>query len=239
MIFIDGITGVSVNITQKELITNQLILPLWKERSLEVIDHFFCPTAEIQTTFLSGRGPDILKRSAIDTFTAFPYFQLTIEDIIQIDSQLIYKWHAEAKHAGSIMGIPKTEQLVHFKGIVCGTIEDGLISKYHDFSNIIQVLRSTYETSILDPQLHLKTELRKLTALPLTRREIQCLSFWLRGCSIKETAKQMGGLSARTIQTYRENIKKKFNVYSFQKIFSTIQQSGIMPLFLEREYAIA
>ena len=44
----------------------------------------------------------------------------------------------------------------------------------------------------------------------------------------------MGGLSARTVQTYRENIKKKFNVYSFQKIVSLIQTQGIMPLFLEK-----
>jgi DNA-binding CsgD family transcriptional regulator/predicted ester cyclase len=237
--FIDGITGaVAVNITRKDLITNHLILPLWKEQSLEVIDQFISPTADIQTTFLSGQGPDILKRSVIATFTAFPYFKMDVEDIIQIGSQLIYRWQAEAKHEGSIMGIPKTGKIVSFQGAIFVKPGEDLISQYHSFSNIVQVLRSTYETFTLDPQMHLKTELQKLTEFPLTRREIECLSFWLRGCSIKETAKQMGGLSARTIQTYRENIKKKFNVYSFQKIFSTIQQSGIMPLFLESEYAI-
>lgn len=227
-----------MSITQTDLITNNFVLPLWNERSLEVIDYFFSPTATIQTTFGSGIGPDILKRSVQETFIAFPTLEFKMDDIFQRNHQIIYEWQANAIHEGSVLGIPKTGLAVNFKEIVLGEIQNGLIIRYTSYSNIPQVLRNAYEISIVDPQCHLRTELQKITQFPLTRREIECLGCWLKGYSIKETAKQMGGLSARTIQTYRENIKKKFNVYSFQKIFSTIQCSGIMPLFLEEQYAI-
>jgi len=223
-----------VSVSHKELITNYFFIPLWKERSLEVIETFFLPNANIQTTFSSGEGPEVLRKSVLDIFRAFPSFQLTIKEICQIDNELFYKWEAKASHEGSIMGIPKTCLIMNFKGIITAKIHNGFISQYHEFSNIPQVLRNTYETFRLDPKTHLYMELRKLTDYPLTRREVECLGCWLQGCSIKETAKEMGGLSARTVQTYRENIKKKFNVYSFQKIFSTIQEQGIMPLFLEK-----
>lgn len=159
-----------------------------------------------------------------------------MQDIFRNQNKIIYEWQASATHEGSILGIPKTGKTVQLKGVELAEIQSGLVIRYSSYSNMAQILRKTYATSILDPQGHLKVELEKITQSSLTKREIECLSCWLRGCSIKETAKQMGGLSARTIQTYRENIKKKFNVFSFQKIFSTIQSNGIMPLLLEGPY---
>lgn len=223
-----------MGLSHKELITNYFFIPLWKERSLEVIETFFLPNAAIQTTFSSGEGPEVFKKSVIDIFAAFPSFQITIKDICQIENELFYKWEAKGLHEGSIMGIPRTCTIMHFKGIVNARIQNGLISHYQEFSNIPQVLRNSYEHFCLKPKAHLYMELRKLTEYPLTRREVECLGWWIQGCSIKETAKEMGGLSARTVQTYRENIKNKFNVYSFQKIVGLIQNQGIMPLFLEK-----
>ncbi len=206
---------------------------------MEVIDTFIAATAKIQTSFFAGFGPEVLRKSALDTFQAFPIFEIRIEAIVEVNCQLIYLWQANAMHEGSIMGIPKTGLHMFFNGIIVCEIHNQMIVGYHAFSNIPQVLRNHYETFRLDPQTHVSTELRKLTNYPLTKREVECLSFWLKGCSIKETARQMGGLSARTIQTYRENIKKKFNIFSFQKIFCSIQKIGIMPLFLENQYAMS
>jgi DNA-binding CsgD family transcriptional regulator/predicted ester cyclase len=232
-------TGVLVvNIIPQDFFIKHFMLPLWNKKSLEIIDTFIASTAKIQTSFLSGVGPEVLKQSARDTFQAFPILDLRIESIFQAETLHIYQWQASAVHEGSIIGIPKTGLEMFFKGILLSEMRDGYIIRYESYSNISQVLRNHYETFRLDPQTHVSTELRKLTNYPLTRREVECLSFWLKGCSIKETAKQMGGLSARTVQTYRENIKKKFNIFSFQKIFCSIQKIGIMPLFLESQYAI-
>lgn len=233
-------TGVlSVCTIQQDFFINHFMLPLWNKKSLEVIDTFVAATAHIQTSFFSGVGPEILKKSAQDTFQAFPTLDLRIEAVFQMDAFFIYQWQASALHEGSIIGIPKTGLEMFFNGILLCEMRHGLIVRYESFSNISQVLRNHYETFRLDPQTHVSTELRKLTNFPLTKREVECLSLWLKGCSIKETARQMGGLSARTVQTYRENIKKKFNIFSFQKIFCSIQKIGIMPLFLENQYAIS
>lgn len=233
-------TGVvAVCIVQEDFFINHFMLPLWNKKTLDVIDTFIARTANVQTSFFSGIGPEVLKKSVTDTFQAFPFLELRIEAVFQINTLYIYQWQATALHEGSIIGIPKTGLEMFFNGILLCEMQHGLIVRYESFSNISQVLRNHYETFRLDPQTHVSTELRKLTNFPLTKREVECLSLWLKGCSIKETAKQMGGLSARTVQTYRENIKKKFNIFSFQKIFCSIQKIGIMPLFLESQYAMS
>ncbi len=224
-------------------ITNNLVLPLWNDKAVDVVDRFFAPNADIRTTFINGTGPEILKKSVQDTFSAFPTFEIKIDDIIQQEHKLMYKWQAKAKHEGTILGVPGTGQETVFSGMVFGEVENNKISVYHSFSNIPQVLRALYESNPLIEQLedakrldesrkNVADELRKTITVPLTNREIECLSLWVKGCSIKETAMQMGGISIRTIQTYRENIKHKFRVRNFQKLFGIIQESGALTILL-------
>ena len=80
-----------MNVSPKELITNAFFIPLWNERALEVIETFFLPNATIQTTFLSGEGPEILEKSVLDIFAAFPSFQIFIKDVWQIENDLFYR----------------------------------------------------------------------------------------------------------------------------------------------------
>lgn len=215
-------------------ITNKLVLPLWNDKSVEVVDTFLSPTADVRTTFLAGTGPNTLKQSVQDTFAAFPSFEIKVEDIIQQDNKLMYKWQAKATHEGSILGIPGTGKETIFTGMVFGEMENDKISVYHSFSDIPQVLHTIYEAhqSLELSHTDIVATLQKSTEIPLTKREIECLILWVRGCSIKESAKQMGGLSERTVQTYRENIKQKFRAKNFQKLLGIIQQTGIMPLLL-------
>lgn len=147
----------------------------------------------------------------------------------------MYKWQAKAKHEGTILGVPGTGKETHFSGMVFGEIEDDKIAVYHSFSNIPQVLQTlcgpenlfdaTSKASVIEG-------LRKITEIPLTNREIECLSLWVKGCSIKASATQMGDISERTVQTYRENIKHKFRVKNFQRLFGIIQESGVLPTLL-------
>lgn len=222
-----------------EIITEDFVLPLWRDQTLDVIDLFVDPAADIQTTFMGGKGPQALKQHARETFNAFSAFQLTIEDVMQRKHQLIYKWHIDTIHSGTVLNIPPSGQTIHFSEIVVCDIEEGMITKYQSFTNIPPVLKSVMST--LDPDflngvdrdtISLISVVRNITGKRLTAREIECLSFWLKGFSIKQTAKALGGLSSRTVQTFRENIKRKLSVENFQQLFSLIQQCGIMPLFL-------
>lgn len=225
--------GKFMRFTPKDL-TNNLVLPLWNDKSLDVVDNFLTPNADIRTTFLTGRGPETLKKSVQDTFDAFPSFEIKVEDVIHQDNKLMYKWQAKARHEGNILGLPGTGQETLFSGMVFGELEDGKICVYHSFSNIPQILQTicNEQSTIAVNSLDVAGELRRTTDIPLTKREVECLCLWVRGCSIKESAKQMGGLSERTIQTYRENIKQKFQAKNFQKLLGIIQQTGAMPLLL-------
>ncbi len=55
----------------------------------------------------------------------------------------------------------------------------------------------------------------------------------MKGFSIKDTAKLLGDLSCRTVQTFRENIKRKLNVDTFQQLFSLIQNTGTMTILVD------
>jgi len=85
-----------------------------------------------------------------------------------------------------------------------------------------------YEKEISD----LLFVIAKKTDTRLTRRELECLNFWVKGYSIKETARQLGGLSVKTIQVFRDNIRKKFNVVSYQNLLHILEKTGVLSLFL-------
>ncbi len=227
---------------------SHLILPLWRDRDLAVIDKYFVKNAEIRTTFLTGKGPNALKESIQETFYAFPVFDLTLEELVQQNNQITYKWSARAEHNGTILNIKPTGKEMRFHGIVYGEIKGKMITRYHSFSNIPQILYSHLDQALLNqfPQqtLLLNHEnyekelsqilfsIAKVTGACLTRREVEALNFWVRGYSIKETARQLGGLSAKTIQVFRNNIRKKFAVPSYRKLFDLLQKNGLLSLFL-------
>lgn len=222
-------------------LTNNLVFPLWNDKSLEVIDIFFAPCVDIRTTFLSGMGPHILKRSAKNTFEIFPDLSVKIDEVIKKENKYIYKWRAKGSHEGFLMGIPPTGRIIHFSGVVFAEMEEELVTLYHSFSNIPLVLQEIYEQEkrriekaniiiqrkIEQAGFDIFEEISKLLSFPLTLREFECLKQWMKGCSIKETARRMGGLSERTIQTYRESIKKKFGVCSYHQILRIIQTRGL------------
>lgn len=233
-----------------EKLTQEFVLPLWNEHKFEVIDKFVAPQADIHTTFLIGKGPEAMRQSIEETFKAFPVFELTVQAIIQQGSKVTYKWRAFAEHRGSILNIKPTNKRLEFHGIVYGELDlkKLLIIQYHSFSNIPQVLYSNIEKTTSDPfPSHvvlldhenyekeisdLLFSITNLTGVRLSRREAECLNYWLKGYSIKETARQLGGLSVKTIQVFRDNIRKKFNVASYHALFDLMQKTGVLALFL-------
>lgn len=240
-----------------EELTQKFVLPLWNQQDLSQIEKYVAPDADIHTTFLTGKGPAAMRESIVETFKAFPVFSVKIEEIIQQGSKVTYKWLVEAEHHGSILNIKPTHKKMHFHGLVYGELdlEKKLITQYHSFSNIPQVLYAHIDQThteafpthgvLLDHENYEKEttdvlfKITKITGVRLTRRETQCLNFWLRGYSIKATARQLGGLSVKTIQVFRDNIRKKFNVASFQELFNVTQQNGVLSLFISAGAGVA
>lgn len=239
--------NISNNDLTKELI-DRFIFPVWNDRDLSVIDRYISKNAEIRTTFIAGNGPEILKKSIEETFAAFPVFKLKLEEIIQQDNRVTYKWSAYAEHQGNILNIKPSNKGMSFHGIVFGELENGQITKYHSFSNIPQTLYSSLEQSTPEPCLQ-KTVLLshenyekeisdlifsivKTTGVRLSRRELECLYFWVKGYSIKETARQLGDVSVKTIQVFRDKIKKKFGISSYRLLVDFLQKNGMLTYFL-------
>jgi len=221
-------------------ITNQFVLPLWNKKALHVVDAFVDESAEIQTTFFSGHGPQALKDSVQQVFNAFSAFEFSIQTIIKNDNQLIYQWRGSAIHTGPVLNVFPKRSRVFFSGIISVEMREGTIIKYHSFCNTPHALNAPDTSPPPDLSVDFSFEaediidaVKGVTGKRLTKREVECLSLWLKGFSIKDTAKVLGGLSSRTIQTFRENIKRKLNVETYQQLFSTIQTSGVIAVLLD------
>lgn len=234
-----------------EELTHKFVYPLWNEKSIDTIDKYIAPNADIITTFLVGKGPETMKQSVLDTFKAFPEFKMKVLDIVQQGNKVTYKWIAEGMHKGKILDIEPTDKKLEFHGIVYGELDldKKLVTQYHSFSNIPQVLYANISQTTRDPFSHsvlldhenydkeiseILFTIAKLTGVRLTRREAECLNYWLRGYSIKETARQLGSLSVKTVQVFRDNIRKKFEVSSYHALFELMEKTGVLSLFLKK-----
>ncbi len=226
-------------------ITNQFVLPLWNQKALDVVDSFVSPFADIQTTFLAGQGPEVLKDYVQQIFDAFSSFEFRIQEILKLDNQLIYKWHGNAIHSGPVLNVIPKGDKVDFSGIISMEMIDGIITSYHSFSDIPRVIVTApilpvtkQYSELFKNLLSFEKEmvvslLKNTTGRRLTNREVECLSLWMKGFSIKDTAKLLGDLSCRTVQTFRENIKRKLNVDTFQQLFSLVQNSGTLRILVD------
>jgi DNA-binding CsgD family transcriptional regulator/predicted ester cyclase len=226
-------------------ITNQFVLPLWNQQALDVVDCFVSPNADIQTTFLIGQGPKALKDYVTQIFKAFSAFEFRIQEILTLNNQLIYKWNGNAIHSGPVLNVAPKGEKIGFSGIISMEMTGGIITRYHSFSDIPRVISTNHPTPIAKQYSELFcdlfsfekemviTILRNITGRRLTNREVECLSLWMKGFSIKDTAKLLGDLSCRTVQTFRENIKRKLNVDTFQQLFSLVQNSGTMTILVD------
>ena len=231
-----------------------LMIPVWKNRDLSVLDKICAPDIDVRTTFVTGQGVQAARDSVIELFKAFPEFELTIEEIIEQGKSITYKWSAVAEHKGTILNIAPTGKRLNFHGIAFIEMDHGVATKYHSFSNMPQVLYASLaevktselplaafpnRTLLLDHENYEKEisdllfVIAKKTDTRLTRRELECLNFWVKGYSIKETARQLGGLSVKTIQVFRDNIRKKFNVISYQNLVDKLEKTGTLSLFLK------
>jgi len=221
-------------------LTHQFILPLWDQKDTRVIDYFVSPEATIQTTYLSGTGPSALKEKAETILNSFTFVDFNIEDFLHQGNKFIYKWRGKAVQTEfTATPIPIEENKI-FSGIISIEIEDGVITRYASFSDIpkknanadFELSRKKINISI-DAIEQVIMSVKKITGRRLTKREVECLNLWLKGFSIKETAKLLGGLSGRTIQTFRENIKRKMNVETYRQLFHLIQGSGAIAILLD------
>lgn len=75
------------------------------------------------------RGREHWKQLASGYFTAFPDFQIRLEDLIAEGDKVVARWAWHATHQGEFMGIPPTSKQVAVTGIGVYRIADGKIAE--------------------------------------------------------------------------------------------------------------
>jgi len=221
-------------------LTQQFILPLWTQKDFSVIDRFVCVTAQVQTSTLHGIGRKALKSSLDAIFEKLLSLDFHIETLIQREHQYIYQWSGKGIYIETEEEFSIDKESSDFSGIISVEVQDDLVVRYNSYCNIqssskaTQTLFKKITPALSDDDMEfIIATIRKITGRRLTKREVECLNLWLKGFSIKETARFLGGLSGRTIQTFRENIKRKMNVETYRQLFIFAQKSGIISMLLD------
>ena len=75
------------------------------------------------------KGPEALKQVISYFRSTFPDLKITIDEIVADKDKVAWKWTAHATHQGEIFGIPPTNEIVTFSGIIIDKIIDGKIVK--------------------------------------------------------------------------------------------------------------
>ncbi len=230
-------------------INEDLLIPVWKNHDLSVIAKFCADDIDVHTTFSQGRGAECARESFETLFRSFPVLNLKVEELIVYDRRITYKWSAYAEQKAPIASFAVAHKPLQFNGIVFLVFnEKGLITKYHSFSNIPQMLQSALaeqQIEVRDSAENVALEwsdllfvVAKQTHVNLTARELQCLYYWVAGYSIKETARNLGDLSGKTIQVFRDNIRKKFNTNTYHDLIRLLHNSGALSRMLDANVPI-
>ena len=81
------------------------------------------------------------------------------------------------------------------------------------------------------PEVKTFAILKNATNASLTHREIECLSLWLSGQSIKASADCLE-ISQKCIEAYRKQIKDKIGIDHKNQLINFVEEKGVFHLFL-------
>jgi len=144
------------------------------------------------------------------------------------------RWHIDGPRYMIVNKVPIKDDNDNITGIL-GIHKD--VKEYLDLSSNAEDLfpRSSLQVSIAPPvpnsELELFASIKNISEEPLTNKEIECLSLWLSGYSIKESSYCLK-LSHKSIEAYRKNIKDKMAVYHKYQLIELMQAQGVFHLYL-------
>ncbi|GJM42048.1 MAG: hypothetical protein DHS20C20_23300 [Ardenticatenaceae bacterium] len=98
----------------------------FNQKNLDTFDAYFSPDL-VNHGLPPTLPPDLegTKLFAGAFINAFPDIQVTIEDLVAENSQLVARWSATGRHNGELLGIPPTGKQVIMTGIALDRFENG------------------------------------------------------------------------------------------------------------------
>lgn len=99
-----------------------------------------------------------------------------------------------------------------------------------DFKEVLYINPNMSKT-IHTENRDLHTVLKQITNDAFSAREIDCLSLWLHGYSIRESSNCLR-LSNKTVEAYRKNIKEKIGISHKHQLMDLMFTKGLLNYFL-------
>ena len=92
---------------------------LWNKHNLGAVNEHVAPDVVEHNPNVPGQGPGLegFRQSVEMVLSAFPDFQIQIEDLIAEGDRVVVRWTGGGTHRGEFSGIPPTNQQVTIEGI--------------------------------------------------------------------------------------------------------------------------
>ncbi|HEY9622851.1 MAG TPA: ester cyclase [Crinalium sp.] len=105
---------------------------IWNQKNLDALDDLL--TSDYvwhePSTVSDLQGVPRARQFLLSYFTAFPDYQVVIDDIISEDDRVAVRWTAYGTHQGPLKGIPPTGKSIKLPGISILRIREGKCSEY-------------------------------------------------------------------------------------------------------------
>jgi len=112
--------------SENKSIARRIVQEIWNKGNLELSDKIIAPD---YTDKVAGDGspvgPDGFKKAVVGIRSAFPDFNITIDDMISEGGKVALAWTFTGTHKGELMGIAPTDKKVEFDGIYLYKFRDG------------------------------------------------------------------------------------------------------------------
>ena len=127
-----------------KILAKRIVQEIWNEGNLELADEIIAPNyADKVAGDGSPVGPDGFKQAVAGIKSAFPDFNITIDDMISEDDKVALVWTFKGTHKGELMGIAPTDKKVEFGGVYLYKFKDGKLlerSGKRDMFNLMKQL---------------------------------------------------------------------------------------------------
>ena len=135
-------SNIDVQVEENKALVRREIEEIWNQGKLDVIDEIFAADFILHEPVAGEvRGPEGLKQFVTMNRTAFPDFQLTIEDMFAEGDKVAVRWSWTGTHKGEFMGIPPTGVQVIMTGISIGHFTGGKIMEAWDYGDALGLMQ--------------------------------------------------------------------------------------------------
>ena len=129
---------------ENKVLAKRIVQEIWNEGNMDLADEIIGQEyADKVAGDGSPIGPDGFKQAVDGIRSAFPDFNISIDDMISEDDKVALVWTFKGTHKGELMGIAPTDKRVEFDGVYLYKFREGKLverSGKRDMFNLMKQL---------------------------------------------------------------------------------------------------